>query len=97
MTTYKTSLFLGLPKTETYEQALKKADPKIVSTFLSNDGKYLYEMSYYETKFIGKHVGEITDIQALQLVESNVYSLLKKLFPELPVDKTPLKLIPIFS
>jgi len=95
MPSFTSSLFLGLPKTETYDQALRAADQELVWIFLSNDGQYLHEVEYQDVKYIGKPVGEITDMKTLLLLESNIYSLLKKLFPDIQVTNTPLKLIAI--
>lgn len=95
MPAFTSSLFLGIPKTESFDQALRRADPKLLQMFLTNSGDYLYEVEFRDMCYIGKHAGEVIDLKKLVLLESNVYSLLQKLFPDIAVTETPLKLIPL--
>lgn len=67
------------------------------SLFIQNtSGEYLQEIVWQQHRYIGKFIDPLATIPSLELIESNIHSLLKKLVPD---DHTysPLILFPVIS
>lgn len=88
-------LFLGFPVDDLYSKQLDQVNPNLVKAFIQENEDYLTETHYNEMRFIGKVVGEIIALPQLELLEQNVYSLLKKIVPDFPYKEVPLYLFPI--
>lgn len=88
-------LFLGYPLNEICSQKLAIADFAVKSTFIRPEEPYLQELEFEGTQYIGKYAGESTDLESLELLEANIYSLIKKLLVDYPCDKTSLVLLTI--
>jgi hypothetical protein len=86
------NLFLGFPIEESFEKKLNLTNPYIVSLFVKKNGDYLQEVTFKTRKYLGKFVGHMTDFSELELIEANIFSILKKLVPDHPYDQTPLVL-----
>src|SRR5438105_1590338 len=87
-------LFLGFPIEHDFSLKLDKVNPEIVSLFVKKGGDYLEKINFKGVSYLGKFVGDIADGTALELLEANIYSLLKKLVPEYSYEKIPLLLFP---
>ncbi|MGA8165351.1 MAG: hypothetical protein WB791_10105 [Waddliaceae bacterium] len=95
-------LFLGFPLDKLFVEELGKANPYLVAQFIqtgreaySADSEYLREIIYQEMHFLGKFLGGIANLQHIELVEANIYSLLKRLVPHFSYEEIPLYLFPI--
>jgi hypothetical protein len=93
---YEAGLFLGFLVTEEYESVLKSADPKVLAYFIHNDGPYLQEITQENQKYLGKSIGGKIVLEELELLQENIYSLLKKLEPNYPYSQ-PLVILPLLS
>lgn len=78
---FSARLFLGLEVTPAVEELFRSADPQMVEAFVKNDDVYLSDLTYRGSRYLGKFAGEQTDITSLELLESNINSLLAILFP----------------
>lgn len=90
----KYELFLGFPVEKGFSQALEGVDDKVKEAFIKGGEHYLTEVQSGKTKYLGRFIGAKCDLQKLHNVEDNIYSLLKRLTPDFPFNKTPLKLFP---
>lgn len=57
--------------------------------------EYLNEFSYKGMRFLGKGLGSMISLSELELIEKNIYSLLKKVVSQFPYEEVPLYLFPI--
>ncbi len=90
------SLFLGFCVDSPLSDAIDLVDPGVVALFIgSGDAHYLQETMYEGKRYIGKFLGSITDTSTLSLVESNIYSLMKRIVPTYPSGELPLYLISV--
>lgn len=92
---FEIDLFLGFPVDPLYQAALSKANPKIIAQFVQGSGDYLIEVLHRDMRFLGKNIGKMITLAELELLEKNIYSLLKRLVSEFPYEETPLYLFPI--
>lgn len=90
----KYQLFLGFPVKKEVAHVLEKADEKIKKAFINEEECYLTVINMNETQYLGRFIGTRSDLQTLHSVEENIYSLLRRIVPSYPFDKTPLKLFP---
>ena len=89
-------LFLGFPLNSNYLNLLDEVSHPIKSLFIQNNHpEYLYKLEYQDVPYLGKKLGPITDIQSIELLEVNIYSLLRRLVPHFSYEKHPLILFPI--
>ena len=92
---FEVQLFLGFPVDTLFSQEMEKANPNVVAQFIQKEGDYLREIFHNDMTFLGKEIGKIVSLPQLELLEENIYSLLKKVVPEFPYQETPLYLFPI--
>lgn len=90
-------LFLGFAVDQLYVDKLAQVNPHLLETFIQKDGEYLSEVQHNEIRFLGKHVGKIVALPQLELLEANIYSLLKKMVPDFPYEEAPLYLFSIIK
>lgn len=88
-------LFVGFPVDPLFAKELSTADPHVLNAFVQEKGEYLQEYTCDGLRYLGKHVGKNINQSELDLVETNIYSLLKKVVPEFPYDETPLYLFAV--
>lgn len=91
------NFFLGFPMREDFAKAVAKLDPKFIQLFVGENDEYLKQATYKDVIYWGKNVGEIGDVDKLELLESNIYSILKKIVPDYPYQEIPLLLFPLVS
>ena len=86
---------------ELFLSALNALNPKVVAIYVTHEGScvseavYLQEFVHHETRYLGKFLGSKTDLSSLELLEENIYSILKRLVPSYPYLDVPLKLFPV--
>lgn len=90
---FSAQLFLGFPVDQIFAQKLDKANPNLVKEFIREDGEYLCALEHKGLRYLGKHLGAMVAFPQLEMMEKNIYSLLKRLVPEFPYDEAPLYLI----
>lgn len=90
----KSELFLGFPVKEDFSHLLKELKKEQLALFIGeSDNAYLEQIEIAGRKFIGKKVGEEAHLESLIGVESHIYSILNKIFPDYPSKNTPLILL----
>lgn len=92
---FESKLFLGFPVHGEFAKKFHELDPEIIEIFIQADSAYLEKTTFKETLYLGKYVQDISNLQSLEQLESNVYSLLKKIVPGYPFEETPLLLFPL--
>ena len=90
-------LFVGFPVDSLFAKELDKANSSVVSTFIQDAGDYLHDYTHNDIRYLGKRAGRNLTLTQLDLLENNIYSLLRKIVPDFPYDETPLYLFPIES
>lgn len=88
-------LFLGFPLSSEFASKLEKTNPYAVSLFIQEKGDYLHEVNFKNGKYLGKFVNNLADFSELELLEANIFSILKKLVPNYPYEQNPLVLFTI--
>lgn len=89
-------MFFGFPVDERFANALKSLDPRLINLYVQEgEDTYLQSIENEGNKYLGKPVGIITETSTLELLQLNIYSILKKLVPDFPYESTPLELVPI--
>lgn len=88
-------LFLGLRLSDHFQSQLALVNPDLAALFIGDNPAYLSRMSLPQGLFLGKKLGQQTDVETLKLAQENIYSLLKKLVPHYPYEETELVLLPI--
>jgi hypothetical protein len=101
MNSFTVQLFLGFPVNTDFENKLIDLNPHFVSAYIRDDDLYLQETISNDIRYLGKCIPEnvVTDILQLELLESNIYSILNKLLPNHPSQEIPLELfsIPVYD
>lgn len=94
---FNTVLFLGFPVEDIFKMSLSHVDKNILDVFISENGEYLNKIIYRNQVYLGKFAGQIVDYDGLVLLETHIYSLLKKLVPDTKYHykKTRLILFPL--
>lgn len=88
-------LFLGFPVNADFSRLLSEVNPYMTSLFIQEKGDYLQELVFKNGKYLGKPIENITDFSELELLEANIFSILKKLVPNYPYENTPLVLFTV--
>jgi hypothetical protein len=84
-------LYLGVYITPELQDILKTI-PRDIYDIYTQGGDYLQEIHLKDKLFLAKPIGTSTDFPSLELTESNVMSLLKKLFKEASLKNSQLLL-----
>ncbi len=93
----KAHIFLGFPLDDACAAALEGLDPAFKKLYIQDDAAYLQEIVHNEQRYLGKIVMQTESLDALELLQDNIYSLLKKLVPDYPFRDEPLQLFPILD
>lgn len=75
------NLFLAYPITPRLQTALDLTNPSLVSFFTQGRPDYLEIIEQEGVKYIGKWIGETSDLTAAEQLRLNVKSLLMRLAP----------------
>ena len=94
---FESRLFLGYPIRGPFQKEYQNLNQEILDIFIQPNSVYLEKIQFNGTTYLGKYVPVISNLQSLELLEANVYILLKKLHPSFPFQDTPLTLFPISS
>ena len=91
--------FFGFPVDTQYQTALSQLDRKIYCVFVRPEGEesYLQEYTHGSQLYLGKKLGTLIECTTLELLQVNIYSLLKKLVPGYPYEAIPLQLLPLVA
>ena len=88
--------FLGFPLDSAYKEQLNNISQPLHSLFIQNGSdEYLKQIDYENTSYLGKNLAIVTDIQSIELLEANIYSLLRRLIPHYSYEKHSLILFPV--
>lgn len=90
-------LFFGFLAEGVFAAKLSLVADDLKSFIIQNQDPYLYRISHEGKVYLGKYVESELTITDLQLVESNIFSLLRKLLPDYPYRDVELFLIPIIG
>lgn len=89
-------LFLGYCTSPALTHALSSVDFRKVALFIQDENiQYLSEVVYAGESYVGKFADQISSIEHLTLLETNIFSILKKLIPTFPFEDSQLLLFPI--
>jgi hypothetical protein len=91
--TFDTILFLGFPLSDAYQKRLLELSSIERELFIQKSSSpYLQEIENEGILYLGKYLGSIIEMAALETLSFHVYSLLKKLIPQFPYEQYPLLL-----
>lgn len=91
---FETVLFLGFPLSDSYEQILRQLSDVDRNLFIGDsDASYLQKIESEGVKYLGKYLGPLIEVGALEMSSSHIYSLLRKLVPDFSYDCHPLILL----
>ncbi len=93
MTPDKIELFLGLPITKELAALIDSLPAEKRDLYIQPSKEYLSEVTVDNKRYIGKSCGEKVDFDSIQLVETNILSLLRKL--EIHPQDSTLTLFPL--
>jgi hypothetical protein len=91
----RVELFFGIPLEDQVAEHLALVDKSLLRIFLSENGDYLRQVDYNGRQYLGKLAGDVCDLSSLELLQTNIHSLLNKLLPMSAYQKIPLELFPI--
>lgn len=94
---FKAQLFIGFAIDETLANEFRTVDSKLWALFVQESDSYLKQIEHQGTQFLGKFADCITDISALEQLQSNIYSLLSRLYPDYPYQNYPLWVLPVLE
>lgn len=86
-------LFLGFPVDDAFALKLEKVPPAILNSFISEGENYLQDIIDQGVRYLGKFSVPCIELSALELLETNIYSLLQKIEPNYFYHNTPLVLL----
>lgn len=91
-------LFFGLALDATWLAALQEVDPPLYQAFVSNDEWSLHRVCHEGIDYLGKPMAaDALELAEIELLDSNIRSLLQKLFPSTSLASYPLELFPYLS
>ena len=91
---YSHTLFFGFPVDPLFEKELSKVNPHMLDQFIQRGGDHLEERVHLEMRYLGKDLGRLADLQTLEQLEANIFSILKKIVPDYEYGEIPLTLFP---
>lgn len=89
----KLELFLGFPITGSLEQELGRVNPALLTLFTQGGDEYLVDLYVEGTRYLGKHLGSMSDLGELELAGRNIVSLMKRLVPSYSFQEQSLLLL----
>lgn len=92
---FDTQLFIGFPLTFEYEERLEKVPRELLSLFIQESPDYLRRFSNEKDVFLGKQISGVTSVDSIELIQQNIYSLLRRLIPDYPYELHPLIIMTI--
>jgi hypothetical protein len=95
MSLTKSHLFLGLPIHKELKGSLTSSS--LFNLFVKEGENYLQEYSEKNFYYLGRILDEKIDLTQLEMLQANIYSLLKKILPDYPFEEIHLQLFPVKS
>lgn len=92
---FEVELFFGFPVNNDYDYFLKNVDLRVYELYVREGDAYLQNLTYQGIQYLGKPVSPIVEIATLELLQLNIYSLLKKLVPDFAYETIPLQIVPV--
>lgn len=90
-------LFLGFPVDGHFKDLLLRVNPDVSAMFIQNKSDYLQQITLHDRDFLGKNLGQIIDISSLNLIQTHILSILKKIIPNYNYDLNSLLLFPLLT
>lgn len=90
---FNATLFLGVPVTDSLQDALDRVNPQLVETFVNGGDNYLMRTQIGDAFYLGKNLGGLTDTARVRLFKDNILSLLSRLVPNHSLDEESLVLL----
>lgn len=87
-------LFLGLQVDRDLDSELSELDEQVLDVFIQEGDSYLRRVGHKGNSYLGKFIGQRSDLQSLHDLETNIYSLVARLAPKYPYEEKPLRLFP---
>lgn len=94
---FDSCLFFGFLVDSDLQKELNSLDSTFKSLFIQKNEPFLQELDFENKLYLGKFIGQISDLAKLELTSLNIMSLVKKLVPDYPIEKTELLIIPIIG
>lgn len=85
-------LFFGFPINEKFKARLQEVNPYFLSLFIREGDDYLQQVTFNHEQFLGRKIGQASQLSKLESLQVNIYSILKKLVPDFSVEEIPLVL-----
>ena len=86
-------LFLAFPVSHEFEKVLARVNPDLLTVFTQGGESYLEDRQIEGVRYLGKALGQLADLGAIDLLEENIYSLLERIDPHFAYRQQPLILI----
>lgn len=83
-------VFIGMPLEGLFLATYEAVPAQKRALFVGKDETSLREIQYQDKKYVGRFVPAMSSITDLEMIEQNVFSVLKRLTPEFHFDETPL-------
>ncbi|MDP1835627.1 MAG: hypothetical protein Q8K75_06815 [Chlamydiales bacterium] len=90
---FEARVFLGMQVTPAFQAALNSANPTLVSLFTQGGQEYLEVYDVDGQRFLGKTLEETIDLSRVEMIHKNIISLLNRVVPNYPIDKSDLVFI----
>jgi hypothetical protein len=84
---YSVKLFLGFLVNNELADNLNRINPNLLALFIQNEDNYLKEIIIQNKRYIGKSIEKAIDLPSLELLQLNIYSILKKMLPDYSFEK----------
>lgn len=95
---FQYQLYLGLLAEDSLLQELRQLPPGFHDLFIQNqDSAYLQQIEFEGKIYLGKYLGTSIETSSLDSLQTNIYSLLKRLIPYYSYEQHPLLLLAVPS
>ena len=92
---FDAQLFLGFVVDDEFSRVMSSLNPELLKLYIQDNDSCLQEVMYHDLRYLGKFAGKGSHLSDLDLLETNIYSLLKQIVPHYPYGETALVLFPI--
>lgn len=89
-------LFLGSPISGVIARAYMD-NFQVASFFIGVEKNSLNEIEFQGVRYLGKFLGTKADLDRIELLEANIYSILKKINSDISCQAVPLVLLTTYS
>src|SRR5688572_28684454 len=77
----------------TFQKELEAVPLQVRSLWIQDHPDYLQSVIYHNVSYLGKSLGNLVEMHALELVEAHIYSILSQLVVDYPYKKDLLVLL----